>query len=170
MNQKDIEINNLIMQEIGLEVGIGNRIIDQDTGNVLTFKGMNVIAPGHYGGHNSIEFDPYNNKKMMSNLFGYFLNKHSEESDIDVLTYYNVDTDNGSRSYIECKLSDNSKLTSKPYTRESLRCTDIIVQLNGGSSPDLWCYDTTNEDPIKRKRSTNNGKNKSNSKTRKNSK
>lgn len=166
MNQKDLEINNLIMQEIGLEIGIGNKIIDQDTGAALAFKGMTVIAPGCFS-HNAIEFDPHNNKKMMSNLFGYFLDKHSEESDVDVLAYYNVD--HGNKSAIECKLSNQTCITSKPYTRDSLKYADIIIQLNGGTAPDFDQYDTEKETTVRKKRS-NNAKNKSNTKTAKNSK
>lgn len=166
MTNKDLEINNLIMQEIGLEVDNCNRIIDQDTGAALAFKGMAVIAPGTYGGRNCIEFDPHNNKKMMSNLFGYFLDKHSEESDVDVLTYYNVDQ--GTKSAVECKLSDQTKITSKAYSRDSLKYTDIMIQLNGGTAPNFDQYDTEKETTVRKKRSTN-GKNKSNTKTTKNS-
>ena len=166
MNKKDLEINNLIMQEIGLEIGIGNKIVDQDTGAALAFKGMSVIAPGTYS-HNAIEFDPHNNKKMMSNLFGYFLDKHSEESDVDVLAYYNVDAENN-KSSIECKLSDQTKITSKAYTRDSLKYADIIIQLNGGTAPDFDQYDIEKPTTVRKKRSTN-AKNKSNTKTAKNS-
>lgn len=168
MNQKDLEINNLIMQEIGLEIGIGNKIVDQDTGAVLAFKGMTVIAPGTYS-HNAIEFDPYNNKKMMSNLFGYFLDKHSEESDVDVLAYYNVDHDSH-KSSIECKLSDQTRIKSKPYTRDSLKYADIIIQLNGGVAPDFDQYDTEKQQTAVRKKRSTNAKNKSNTKTAKDSK
>lgn len=167
MTQKDLEINNLIMQEIGLEVGIGNKIVDQDTGAALAFKGMTVIAPGTHS-HNAIEFDPYNNKKMMSNLFGYFLDKHSEESDVDVLTYYNVDHDS-KRSSIECKLSDQTCIKSKPYTRDSLKYADIIIQLNGGDAPDFDQYDIEKPHTTVRKKRSTNAKNKSNTKTAKNS-
>lgn len=168
MDQKDLNINNLIMREIGLEIGVGNRIIDQDTGAAVTFGGKEIVAPGIYGGHNAIEFDPHNNKKMMNRLFGYFLEKHADESDVSVMTYYNVDKPNNLSS-IECKMTDSSVIVSKPYARESLRCADIIIQLNGGESPDLYEYDTEKEINIK-KRSGTNVKNKSNSKTTKNRK
>ena len=167
MNQIDLNINNLIMREIGLEVGTGHRIIDQDTGATMTFGGRDIVAPGIYGGSNAIEFDPYNNKRMMNRLFGYFLEKHADESDVEVTTYYNVDK--GEKGSIECKMSDHTTITSKPYIRESLKCADIIIQLNGGEAPDFSEYDTVNEPPVK-KRSSTNAKNKSNSKAAKNSK
>ena len=169
MNNIDLEVNKLLMREMGLEVGNGQRIIDQDTGMSMKFKGMDIVAPGHYGGNGSIEFDPHNNKRMMATLFGYFLEKHSDESDVDVLTYYNVDKC-GDKSSIQCKMSDQSVITSKPYLRESLKCADIIIQLNGGDSPNLEKYDIKPEQSTVKKRGTISGKNKSNSKTRENSK
>ena len=169
MNEMDLEVNRLLMREMGLEVGNGQRIIDQDTGISMKFKGMDIVAPGHYGGNGSIEFDPHNNRRMMSTLFGYFLEKHSDESDVDVLTYYNIDGDNN-KSSIQCKMSDHSLITSKPYLRDSLKCADIIIQLNGGASPNLEKYDIEPQPTTVKRRGATSGKNKSNTKTAKNSK
>jgi len=168
MNPSDVEINNLIMREIGLEVDSAHRIVDQDTGMAMKFRGMNIMAPGAYCGRNAIEFDPHNNKKMMNLLFGYFVEKHSEESDVYVSTFYSVDKGNDKGS-VECRMSDQTTIVSKPYTRDSLKYADIITQLNGGESPDLKQYDTVRETTVKRK-GNNSGKNKSNPKTAKNSK
>lgn len=167
MNQTDLNINNIIMQEIGLEVSASNRIIDQDTGMTMTFGGREIVAPGVYGGFNTVEFDPYNNKRMMNRLFGYFLEKHAEESDVGVMTYYSVDK--GDKGSIECRMSDQSTIRSKPYIRDSLKCADIIIQLNGGEAPDFSEYDTVKETTVK-KGSRTNAKNKSNSKAAKSSK
>ena len=169
MNNMDLEVNRLLMREMGLEIGNGQRIIDQDTGMSMKFKGMDIVAPGYYGGSGSIEFDPHNNKRMMATLFGYFLEKHSDESDVDVLTYYSIDN-GGDKSSIQCKMSDQSLITSKPYLRESLKCADIIIQLNGGASPDLDKYDTMPQPTTVKRRGNNSGKNKFNSKTGENSK
>lgn len=167
MNQTDLSINNLIMNEIGLEVSTSNRIVDQDTGMTMTFGGKEIIAPGAYGGYNTVEFDPYNNKRMMNRLFGYFLEKHADESDVGVMTYYSVDK--GDKSSIECRMTDQSVISSKPYIRDSLKCADIIIQLNGGEAPDFSEYDTVTETTVKKGSKTNAG-NKSNSKAAKNSK
>ena len=90
MDNKDIQINRIIMEEIGLDVGEYNRIIDQDTGLEISMKGQHIVAPGSYCGHNAIEFDPYNNRKMMNQFFSYFIKKVSVESENEVLTYYNI--------------------------------------------------------------------------------
>jgi hypothetical protein len=170
MTNNDLEINTLIMREMGLEIGPKERIFDQDTGVAIKINGMDVVAPGCYGGRQSVEFDPHNNKKMMSQLFQYFLSKHSEETDVDVMTYYNVD--NGPKGSVECKLSNNETITSASYMKDSLKYTDIMIQLNGDNPPDLSKYDVAPESKnVRRKntRSGSNAKNKSNSKTAKNS-
>lgn len=170
MNKIDLEINNTIMREIGLEVGLDKRIVDQDTGVGLSFKGMDVVAPGSYCGRNSIEFDPYNNKKMMNLLFGYFLDKYSDESDNSVAVSYSVNGEDKNKAAIECRMADMSKIRSGEYMRESLRCTDIIMQLNGEENPDLHKYDLPKENETIKKRVKSNAANKSNRKTATNSK
>lgn len=163
MNTLDTEINNIIMQELGLEVGVGNRIIDQDTGCGIRFKGKEVVAPGFINGR-SIEFDPVNNLNMMSKFFGHFLDVHSEESDVHVSTFYSIDDSN----CIECRMSDQSSIRSRSYDRDALRYADIVIQLNGGRSSDLSKYDVVPKPTVK-KRGNGNG-NKSNAKTARNRK
>lgn len=171
MNPMDKEVNNLIMREIGLESSSNNCIVDQDTGMAIVFGGMNVVPPGYYGGRNAIEFDPHNNKKLMNALFGHFLNKYEDESDVGVSTYYDVDAGD-SKSILQVKLDDHTCISSKPYLRSSLRCIDIMSQLNGDGSPDLEKYDVAEtRDIVKRKKGTSNGrKNSTKSKTARNSK
>ena len=165
MNELDKEVNTIIMQEIGLDIGNGGKLYDQDTSMEIKINGMNVMAPGLYGGRQSIEFDPHNNRKMMSQLFGYFVNKYSEETDIDVLTYYNVDNrDKLNTGKVECKMSNDQTITSDSYQRDSLKYADIIIQLNGGDPSCLKKYDTPQEiKTIKKK--TNIGRSKNNGKT-----
>lgn len=138
MTSKDLEINRIIMHEIGLEVDSAQRIIDQDTGAAIRIDGMDVVAPGCVG-RQVVEFDPFNNKKMMSQLFSYFASKQADETGVGVSTYYGVG--HGEEGKIECKMEDNTVFTSKPYMRDSLKLTDIIMQMNGGGSEDLSKYD-----------------------------
>lgn len=164
---KDTEINNIIMQEIGLEVGQGNKIYDQDTQEQLKLNGMDVVAQGHGKYKGCVEFDPYNNRKMAGQLFEYFLGKVADEIDEEVVAYYNVGK--GSCGGTECRFSDNTKLRSSDYFRDSLRYADIMMQINGEESPReiLSKFDIPYvKDTVKRRR-TQNG---TNSKTAKNSK
>lgn len=144
MTEIEMRANNLIMQEIGLEVGQASKIYDQDTGLAIRINGSDVVAPGCFRGRQTVEFDPYNNRKMMSQLFGYFLEKHAEETSQDVVTFYDMPTD-GDKGSIKCVLDDNSTIQSGKYIRDSLRYADIIVQLNGGKINSLQEFDT----PIK---------------------
>lgn len=152
MDNKDKEINMLIMQEMGLEIGRRNRIFDQDTGLELKINGMDVIAPGCQE-RQAIEFDPYNNRKMMNQLFGAFLEKHYDETGIDVVTYFDIpNTDNSSS--VRCRMSDNSTITSKPYKRDSLRYTDLIIQMNGGQVEGLDEYDVIKQQSAVKKQTS----------------
>lgn len=145
MNDTDKNVNMLFMREIGLEVRKGQRIYDQDTGLPVTINGMSIVAPGFYGGRRSIEFDPYNNRKLMGQLFGYFMDKQSDETGVEVTAYYNVD------NHIECRMADNEIIKSKPYQRDSLKYLDIIMQINGGRE-DLSSYDIKAENPAVKKK------------------
>lgn len=152
MDAKEMAINNIIMQEIGLEVGPRKRLFDQDTGAAIRINDMDVVAPGCYGGKRAIEFDPYNNRKMMNQLFAYFMEKQAEETGNELVTYYNI----GDR--IECRMRDNRLIRSRPYIRDSLKYADIIIQLNGGSTEELSAYDQLIPSTIKKPRGRNNGK------------
>lgn len=133
MNDFDKEINIRIMQELGYEPNRHRQLVDQDSGIPIVINGMPVMAPGYYGGRNSVEFDPYNNKKMMNQVFGHFLEKYADENGINVSTFYNIDGTDGT-GRVECKFSDNQTITSGAYARDSLKYVDIIMQLNGDPS------------------------------------
>lgn len=122
------KINTIIMQQAGLEVNDDGTIIDQDTGIGLSING-NPIVKGARTKH-SIEFDPYNNRKLMNQLFAYFLNKRSEEGELGVSSYYNVDGDSKTGA-IECRMEDNQYIRSDFYKRDSLKLADIMMRLNG---------------------------------------
>lgn len=139
MNDMEKKINGIIMREVGLEVGAYNKIYDQDTGAQIQINGMNVVQPGSYCGHQDVEFDPYNDKKMMSKVFSYFAEKQAEETGVGVVAFYNVGR--GQDCHIECRLSNNEVIKSRPYARDSLKYTDLIMQLNGDQPEDLSEYD-----------------------------
>ncbi len=151
MTNNEKEINNIIMQEIGLEIGQASKIIDQDTGMALKINGADVVAPGCFRGRQSIEFNPYNNRRMMNSLFGYFLEKHSDETGVEVVTFYDVPSYEPSKGSIKCVLNDNTTIQSGDYMRDGLKYADIIVQLNGGEANSLQDYDSPIEKDIIKK-------------------
>lgn len=157
MTDKEKQVNDLIMQEIGLEVGQASKIYDQDTGMALRINGADVVAPGCFRGRQTTEFNPYNNRKMMNQLFGYFLEKHSDETDVGVVTFYDVPGDAPNKGSVKCVLSDNTTIQSGNYMRDSLKYADIIVQLNGGEANTLQAYDSPLEKETIKKASNRGG-------------
>lgn len=158
MNDMEKRINSIIMREIGLEVGSCNRIYDQDTGAQLQIDGMGIVQPGSYCGHQDVVFDPYNDKKMMSKLFCYFAQKQADETGVGVTAFYNVGR--GQDMHVECRLSNNEILKSRPYYRDSLKYTDLIMQMNGDQPEDLSEFDQLpdNKNGVKRRNSNRGGK------------
>lgn len=140
MNEFDKVVNALIMREVGLEIGDDKKIYDQDSGMPIKINGVEVVAPGSYSSRCTIEFDPYNNRKQMGQIFNYFINKQYEEGGREVLAYYNKD-DTPQGGKVECKLDDDTVITSEKYGRDTLKYTDIIMRLNGDENPDLKQYD-----------------------------
>ena len=172
MNAEDKKINSIIMNELGFEPTENGFIRDQDTGNDIKINGVTLVAPGLGANRKNkeMEFDPYNNKKMMGQLFGYFLDKVSDESDEEIVSFYDINT-NTDKSKIECKKSDNSTITSGEYKKDSLKYVDIIMRLNGETNPEDYLreYDKVNQPTVISKKSASKGAKKnersSNSKT-----
>lgn len=158
MTDNEKKINDIIMQEIGLGVGPAKKIYDQDTGMILQVNGLDLVAPGYYRDKRTIEFDPYNNRKMMNYLFGHFIQKYYDETDIEMIAFYNMDGNDPNLGKIKCTMSDNSNITSREYQRDSLKYTDIIIQLNGGDSGYLKEYDTPVENKSIKKKLPKGGK------------
>lgn len=132
MNNLDKEINSLIMKEIGLEVGPYNKVVDQDTGVRIKIGGKDILSPGSKSSSQALEFDPYNNKKLMSQIFGYFTGKQEDETGVGVLAVYQQDD-----GKMSCRLDDNTVLSSESYQRDSLKYTDLIMQLNGATRDEI---------------------------------
>lgn len=134
MNKIDKEINEIIMNEMGLDIGLESRIYDQDTMRPIEINGMKVMAPGVYGGKQSVEFDPYNSVKQMSYLFGYYTKKFAEENGKEVIASYEINTED-KKGKIECRFDDNETISSEAYYRDSLKYTDMIMKMNGDMNP-----------------------------------
>lgn len=153
MENIDKQFNMIAMRELGFDIGPLNRLIDQDTGEPVVMNGIPVVAPGCYVGAQCIEFDPYNNRKMMTILFSYFAEKHEAETGVRVMVFAQNNFNDG-YSNIECRMSDNSIIKSKMYKRDSLRYLDLMMQMNDGpgNSEDLSMFDGYPDKPgVKKK-------------------
>lgn len=141
MEEKDLKINNLLMEEMGLEEGERRRIFDQDSGIQYQFKGKDIVSPGSQSGKSAVEFDPINNSKMMNLMFGGFIDKLVEEESIPgVASYYTVpESDNRIRAKI--LFDDKTSIQSNPYKNETVCYADLVLRLNGDENVDLSEYD-----------------------------
>lgn len=139
-------INNLLYQlmtEIGLEIDSDFRVVDQDDGNVITFKGKCLkVSLDRYRepfiGRNDILFDPITNSKIMSHLFSYFIHKTSVTEGRYFSIFYPVNLPNGA-TYIEIKEGENT-LRSNPYMNPCIAYIDLVFRING-EPYDLSMYD-----------------------------
>lgn len=139
-------INNLIYQlmtEIGLEIDSEMRVVDQDDGNVIMFKGKSLkVSLNEYKqpfiGRNDILFDPITNFKVMSNLFSYFIHKTSITEGRYFNIFYPVNLADG-RTYIEIK-EDNQVIRSGSYNNPCIAYIDLVFRING-EAYDLSMYD-----------------------------
>lgn len=151
------DVNKIIMDEIGLEVTRHGLIRDQDTGSNISINSHPLVAP-NMGGRGKLEFDPYNDRKMMVALFNHFLTKVEEDEDKSVVVYYDVNSEKENKGRVECKMSDNTIIASKDYQRDSLKYLDIIMQMNGEKSPDLREFDVPQQkEAVKRRTTTTKG-------------
>lgn len=148
-------MNNLLYQlmtEIGLEVDSELRIVDQDDGNIIMFKGksLKVSIDGirqPFIGRNDILFDPITNFKVMNNLFSYFIHKTSVDEGRYFSIFYPVNLPNGT-TYIEIK-EDNNIIRSNAYMNPCLAYIDLIFRING-ESYNLSMYDVPLEEVYNR--------------------
>ena len=159
----DLELNTMIMKEMGLEEGDRRRVVDQDTEEVCSLGSRDIVTPGSQSGKNAVEFDVVNNPRMMNKLFAEFVDKLSEEGSLDSScvsfgTYQDkVTKKNTARVMFE----EGNIIESRAYRNEGLCLADLVFQLNGEDNVDLSKYDIERKpsaakikpktEPIKRK-------------------
>lgn len=142
MTDLDKKINMLLMEEMGLEEGDRRRVIDQDTGALYQMKGRDLVSPGSQSGKMAIEFDPINNARMMSFMFGNFVDKLVNDETIPPVTGYHIDTHEKDRKFkASINFADNTTVSSDYYNNETTAYADLILRLNGDDDPDVREYD-----------------------------
>lgn len=142
MTELDLEINLRLMEEMGLEEGDRRRVIDQDTGLLYQMKGKDLVTPGSQSGKAATEFDPINNTRMMSYMFGTFLEKLEDEESIPGVRNYHMDPPN-SQGKIRGTINfdDGSSISSGLYRNETTCYADLVLRLNNEENVNLDKYD-----------------------------
>lgn len=137
-------LNKVIMEEIGLTVDSSNRVMDQDTRAILSYKDKNM----KYSSQNSVTltnqdiiFDPASNKTVMGSLFNHFLGKIEEEDGTYVSLHYEKRNEENNSSALVAVVNGEEVCTDY-YNNDSLKYVEMIKHLNEAEDTDLHSYDS----------------------------
>ena len=148
MEDKDIETNTRLMEELGLEQGTRRRIYDHETGDIRLMKGKEIVAPGAIPGKNTLEFDPINNTRMMNFFFGSYIQAMEEEDLLggSVMSYSVIPSKAPGKIKAVLKINPDDgspikEISSKPYKNETSCMADLVCRINGDDDVDMSEYD-----------------------------
>ena len=137
-------INKVIMEEIGLTVDSSNRVMDQDTRALLSYKDKNM----KYSSQNSVTltnkdivFDPASNKAIMGSLFDHFLTKIEDEEGTYVSLHYEKKNEKDNSTALVA-IVDGEEITTDYYNNDSLKYVEMMRHLNESIDTDLHNMDS----------------------------
>lgn len=142
MDKRDMELNFQLMSEMGLEEGDRRRVYDQDTGAICKLGQKEIVTPGAQGGKNAVEFDLIGNPRLMTKLFGDFVDKltESEELESDVVSFSTQIDQQSKKNQARVMFEDGTSMESRPFDNETLCYADLIFRI-GGEDRDLSSFD-----------------------------
>ena len=148
MEEKDIAINERLMNEFGLEQGFRRRVYDHETGEQCMIRGKEIVAPGAIPGKNAVEFDPINNTRMMNFFFGSYIQAMEEEDLLggSVMSYSVIPSKAPGKIKAVLKINPDDgspikEISSKPYKNETSCMADLVCRINGDDEVDMTPYD-----------------------------
>lgn len=128
IQQKQNTFNNLILREVGLEMDSNGTLVDQDSLTIFSFKGKAIQIMNINNG--DIEYDPYNNNKLMRCIFEFFTHKIKEETGVDVSAFYLTNTAMNTPGQGMAE-TDEGHVESALYKLDCLKYAELILRLNG---------------------------------------
>jgi len=128
--QKKITFNNLILREAGLDFDSSGSLTDQDSLTTFLFKGKPIKSSAIYG---EIEYNPYDNLKLMKCIFEFFMNKIKEEDGMEITTYFLTNTSMNSEGKLIANAGED-KIETTVYTKDCLKYGEAILLLNNESN------------------------------------
>jgi hypothetical protein len=141
------EMSYYLFMEIGLSVNSNNYLYDQDTGIQIRYKDKyikaTVVPMDIYAGKNDIIFDPAHNYNLMTTLFGYFLDKESnnEEGDkIGFIAQFIDDNETKDKQRLSVQ-TQRGLYASEFYNNLYLAFIEMIFTLSGNYLVDLSNFD-----------------------------
>ena len=135
-----------LFMEMGL--GLKNQYLYEQDGDFIKF-GDNFIKATFdnapiYAGRNEILFEPATNYQLISNLFGYYLDKCQNSEDGDLLggyiAHYNEDDEAREKQRVVVKTKDRGEIASNFYYQIYLAFIDCIFRI-AGYNVDLSNFD-----------------------------
>lgn len=162
MENRDIEINQRLMNEFGFEPGYKKRVYMKETGTQCLINGKEMVVPGAIPGRNAIEFDPINSNWLINVLFGFYTDKLCEQGVInDVLAYYTTSSSTPGKIKAVIKTVDDDgsvkEIASKPYKNETSCYADLVCRINGDKNVDMTPYDIDRKKPAQPKQQNKRG-------------
>lgn len=155
----EINLVSDLLYAIGINVNpTDNTLIDQETGEPILFKERNIKVTRNamkpaYISTNDVKLEPADPRctKLMSRLFGFYLDKTSEMGDIpNVLTYYFDDNEDGTTEIV-IKYENGTTFISNAYRNKSIVYADAIFQIDGSFRYDLSKFDLDEDVNIDRR-------------------
>lgn len=140
-NQIDeMDLTKKLLFAVGLEIDPNtNNVIDQDTRNQISFEGKNLKAntdPNKtlYISKYDIKLSPADPKstKIIEKLFAYFLDKNTEEGNINEVKVYYFDKDTENNKYrLNIKFSDGVRTEGSWFNNKIFCFIESMFQIDG---------------------------------------
>lgn len=131
-----------IFQEMNIIILPDGCLYDNDTNSDISFQGKLLKAPinlqdSRYASESEVIFDPFENIKQVSTLFGYYLDKLSKLEDINVIAYYPTEVPVEGYEYnkttitIKFESPNQPLLVTQPYFNKCLSLIEAIFIISG---------------------------------------
>lgn len=158
---EEINLVSDLVYALGLDVNPSdNTLMDQDTQQAIIFEGKNIkvtrnaLKPAYISA-NDVKLDPTDPKctKLMSRLFGFFLDKSTENGDIPkVLAYFFDDETEDKKVKLIVKYEGGTVFESDEFRNKAIVYTDAIFKIDGSFYYDLKKFDLDEDVDVSRRK------------------
>lgn len=144
------ELNYYLLTELELEVTNNGNIFDPKRNEILAFNGMIVkgsVNPNNinYAGQGEIEFNVLENVRLITTLFGRFIEQKQQEEGMPFLSWFSdeiIDDTELKFSNLTVKHDTYTSTVSDFYHNKCLKFIDMIFRLDG-EIVELHNFDST---------------------------
>lgn len=130
-------IYDLLVQELELEVLPDGKLFNPENQNIFQYNGQNIIVTIKendikYAGQGDIVFNPLEDIRLVTALFGFYLTKKQEQG-MPFISYFNNDIIDPSTDIkyeaLTVKFDTLNSITSNHYHNKCLKFIDIIFMM-----------------------------------------